>query len=611
VHMTEKSSLLQSQKGNSLIMVMLLVAVMSILGISLFSIVFSGFNHASLSEAEIQSEALAQSGLDEAVVLIQHAIDQNNTSNTDYRTLVSSLSDQIQAIIGDLDGETVRNDKGSYTWDFNLQHPSNPLMIMDQSVSDWEKQTGMIENPVVHDILTLPIPDYPYVYQIVVKVIGTAKVKNDSNNTMSMTKEMRMYVNTLNPVYRYPVSASETLSLNGGSRIIGDVFVDGDVTVNQQVTYNERGIQKTVDSGLPSLRGFMKLQNGSYISDDGTDYGSSFNPSMFSNQDIVFDDQHMIADQLMNIGEMDCSGCADAYVTKVMSIIPSLYPVTSAPPVDEFSTVNLGSAYGVSSYNSLRISDQWYQIGSNDDASELMVAGNWIIQNGVLAMEHEHTDSDPSLQRKAPKLQLTNGSIYVQYDDPSIVAADLTGTIDMEPGQIIAVSGNTTLTNFTLENGQMFIEGNLRISGNLQINKGSIYVDGNVEFVDSDTINTSSISPLNIIASGTITFSSVRPSTDVHAFLYSKQDMNVYGVVSKMNIIGGIHAKNVAIHSVRGVVTSDLLGNYTFEPNQTLLPSSASRLQIIYENSLFTNPPYGLPVTGTANLYIQRLINVR
>jgi hypothetical protein len=234
------------------------------------------------------------------------------------------------------------------------------------------------------------------------------------------------------------------------------------------------------------------------------------------------------------------------------------------------------------------------------------------VNNGVLAMEGANSN-----------LTIGRGSLYVKSPDSNLVAADLRGKLTLDPGKFVAVDGNVTINNgFEFPQGSMYIKGDLKIIGDIRL-QGTVYVDGNVELKEMTSINkmragdTAQI-PLIVIASGEIVLGNNSNAGDeeIRAFFYTKEGIRLYGVISKLNLTGGIHGgTGVELNAVRGDLTSgggstvtryQGASNWNRDvPEVQLNNTKPSRLQIFYDNNLYDRPPDGIPTTNRFNVFVK------
>ncbi|WP_438448164.1 hypothetical protein [Gorillibacterium sp. sgz5001074] len=587
---------IHNEQGAALVIALLAVVMMTIIGLVMLNVVRNGFINSASSEAEIQADMLAQKGLDEALALIKNAVKEGNASTLNYRSKVANVETNLNENIDRADGTSndgiysVETSVGDYKVDFSL----------DTSL-DAASRTQVIRNP--NDLgVVVPFPDDPYVHQVI--VTSTGHTGNGRPNR-TVTKRMKVYVSSIQPVFRYPLSAAGNLKLQGATAITGDVLARipsgcpapcGDIRVGNVASFVKGpGTSYTISSDLPSIRGFIRAQGSYYLNNTLT----PFAPTLFSGSYKPFEDRNLTPDQDIDV---------EAYVGKQVDDIrlgQLSATATETMDAEQFGGYKAGASNGQPTIPVSRLYDeQWLDV-----TGDLQVNGNLILNEGVLTI-NKVSDT------QATHVTMQNGSIYVKTPDPHLVAADLTGSVNLvNRSASMAVEGNTTLTNFTL-NGNLFVHGDLKIIGNLNVTNGSIFVDGNVELKEMTSINQGTDRPVILAASRRIIMSDNQSSTQVRAFLYSRlEDLSLYGVLSKLEIRGGIHGKNVELNAVKGDASKTSMAGtvahpssgYFFSANQTSLPEDRSRLKVIYDNSLYTNPPIGIPITPNISVYVKEI----
>jgi hypothetical protein len=568
------------EKGAALLISLLAVVMMTILGLVLLEVLRGGLTQAVSSEARIQAEALAQKGLDDSLALILHAVDEGNLA-ADYRSRIDAVHHALGeytasspapgggTVLGFLEGSETAAARGSYA-----------IRIVKA------------ENMVVQPLAAKTSPDSPYVHKLVIESTGRAGTQKE----VAVQKRMTVYVSTINPVFRYPVSSSGNMVLNGASSVVGDVFVNGGLSVTSKAQFVTNQ-SHTIGSDYPSLKGFVKVNGGSYKYKMDGMIKSDFENTFFSKH-IPFTDP-----SLPSVVDVDVQGIVAAKSSAASG---------SALAQREFQGFGQTiSSSGMEDYpldihpanQSLKLENRWTSLNSklelNSGSGD--PGGIWINQGGLYL-------------NKGAELSIKKGSLYIANDDPYMVAAHLGGKLEMKAGEYAAVRGNVTLYDgFELKQGVMYIEGDLKIIGNVSLN-GTLYVDGDVEMKEMTSLN--STGALIIAAQGRMIMGNSASNQEIRSFLYSKSDLTLYGVKSKLNIRGGIHGQDVALNAVRGdvgtgAVFTDSVPAAPFkfqsETEQRLLEPSGSRLRIEYDSQLYEDPPSGIPTVDTVHVYVSQI----
>lgn len=572
---------LSSEKGSALLIALLAVVLMTILGLVLMEVLRGGLTQAASSEARIQAEALAQKGLDDSLALIRHAVEEGNLA-ADYRSRIT----------------TVHNALGEYTASSGAPGGGTVLGFLEGNGSQAGRGSYSIDIIQADNLVKMPLaartsPDSPYVYKLVVQSTG----KVGEPREVTAEKKMTVYVSTINPVFRYPVSASGDMTLNGAPSVVGDVFVNGGlgITSRAQFVTNQ---DHTIGSDYPSLKGFVKVNGSSSYKYKVDGVVKSGLENSFFSKDIPFVDTSLPPavdiDVHSIVAEKTAASPGSAFTKRGMQ---GFGQVITASGMDDYSLDTHPAG------QSLRLDNRWTNLNGKLELSSGSSdpGGIWIDQGGLYLND-------------GAELVLKKGSLYIANDDPYMVAAHMGGKLTLNAGEYAAIRGNVTLYDgFKLSNGVMYISGDLKIIGNVSLN-GTIYVDGNVEMKGLTSL--SSTGALIIAAEGKMIMGDNAPNQEIRSFLYSKSDMTLYGVKSKLNIRGGIHGQNVTLNAVRGEVGTGITHTdsipaapfrFLSEMEQKLLGPGDSRLRIDYDSLLYEDPPSGIPTVDNVNVYVSQI----
>lgn len=580
----------KSEQGAALIMALLTVVVISIIGLVLLDVLKSALIQAATSEAKVQAEMIAQKGLDETISVIRARIDKANDSAEPYRARVNEMDDKLTNLLQGLENKSgeVPGLKGYYTITITEENHAVP--------------TG---NPETY-------PDYPYVKQITVTSVGTIPGKPER----SVQKEMELYVSTIHPVFRFPVSTPNNLSLNGFPSIVGDVLVGGNLIYSNRALFvgaPESLYEK--ETARPAIKGFLNVQNKYLERDAGSETSfkekDGFSSGYFTDQAVPFLDENLyIQSDYVTVPIGD-------YVEKHTGKIGGIGSESEYTPIfseDEFMPV-IGDGYQFSGKQ--KVVDNWITISGNTTfGTEGGSKGGLAVINGALNVDLPSGDQ---------QLRIHNGDVYVQYVDDYVDAANLSGHIILDEGHFIAVEGHVTLNDQLYIQGNLYVKGDLRIIGSVRID-GTVYVDGNVELKEIHSINAGDTDkPVIIMSTGKFNFDnneSYPGVKEMRAFFYSNQDLHLYGVLSKLKITGGIRASNIGLNalgekegavktdpnygSIRPVDDSDINKKFKFA-SQTDLSLQDSNLQIFHDDALYNNPPIGIPTTEKFHLFVKNM----
>lgn len=224
----------------------------------------------------------------------------------------------------------------------------------------------------------------------------------------------------------------------------------------------------------------------------------------------------------------------------------------------------------------------------------LEVKGNLFLEDGIIMT------SQGSLK--------ISGNIYIKENKH--MKNYLSGTITLDNEEnFIYIDGNTSITDLSI-NSHIYSSGNVDIKHNLNMN-GTIYASGESTI---ENLSNESGGTAVILSKGNLTVSNnnlyEKNVRQIDAYLYSDQDLEIYGVGSNIKINGGIFGKNIILNATKGE-TYPTRGYSAYNPNLNLSnfssigelyleknqsnPNLPSRLQIEFEPDLIQNPPVGIP----------------
>lgn len=593
-HIGSLESGFRSERGAALVMALMTVALMSLLGLVMLDVLHNSRSQAAASEASIQAGMLAQEGLDEALALVRNAVDRANRDAfhplpRDKAGALQTELDRIAARLGEPQySQRLPASRGTYAID-----------------ARWSGNFAAL------DTLPAATPDYPYVGKLTVVSTGTIPGHGPGR---IVRKRMELYVSTINPVFRYPVSSSGDLTLNGFPYIVGNVLAKGGLIYSDEARFiGKPGSGYGKSTQLPAVKGFIKVDPGRGYTNRLTGRQGSWSPAYFSREAFPFEDSSLAADR-----SIDVAGYFAGLSERIDAIASdSRYVRVTGGGGLGGTELGQGTAFGSGLATGTKVLNEWTSI-----AGDLTVEGDLAIVDGVLAVG---STADPQ-----PVVRLNDGSLYVRFGDADLVAADLTGTFVIAADRRIVVEGNAVLGGgFVLRgNGTMFVRGDLKVVGDIDVD-GTIYVDGNVDLRGMRSINATSERPLVLAASGSFDFSDNRlngATRTVRAFLYSERDMNLYGVLSRIKIHGGIHGRNVALNAVGGIEgeASDTTYNgdqgekFGFTPGQLSLQPGHSLLQVFYDEMLYEHvmqsyetagaaSPIRIPTTDKLDIYVKNV----
>jgi uncharacterized protein YsxB (DUF464 family) len=566
-----------NEKGNTLIIVLMMVLIFTVSGLSLLTTTMNGFKRTAISEADIQATELAEKGID--------------------------------FLTGYLETET------------------KPLVNLP--VSEFEKELDRILQEYSEEV-TLDAPENQ---ELKVKIYGKRPLFPDTDN---LTNEMKLYskaeVNERTKVVittihlgaqkvpdalKYAVGSYNpckneakchkkqddgNMFLHGGVAIQGDVYFEQHMVTKDTgvVTYSNNKYE-WIPSDLPSIEG----ENGSRakliisgelykLNSSKHSYNNNINQTSFNgegyqeisanNVSSAFTAYHEVNKQYVpilekrstNFAPIDIEGEKDNYYFDSSASFP-----TTALPVSDW-VGDLGN------FNIMHISKNPVLLDRSVEMNRLnLILGN----NDTLYLKND--ESTPKSFR---------------FHEGAYIGGDLT------IGNRFEYRNNSDLYQKFEIDGPLYVDGDLEIIGaNVKFNS-TVYVTGKttirfsrIEGLENDGTETS----LVIFGKDAIEISNMNVYGDepniIRGFFYSEELMEIFGVASNIEIQGGVFGRKVVLNATRGQVRQGdpiYLGNTDFiigyeedyAENQQNISPSESRLRVIYNPDLIRNPPDGLPI---------------
>jgi type II secretory pathway pseudopilin PulG/cytoskeletal protein CcmA (bactofilin family) len=358
----------------------------------------------------------------------------------------------------------------------------------------------------------------------------------------SITKTIT--VSTIAEVFKYGAVSPGDLYFNGASYIEGDVLVKDSLYNSYYGKFIYR-YTTLVPTSYPAIKGYLTVGGKYYY----------YNPSWWRDYD-----SYIPTPQNLNV---------------TFSVSPQIKERSldvQSLPVNSYVSSKSGilTATKNNTYNNNLVIDRNTSISGN-----LVIKGDLIVKKGV-------------------KLSVS-GSVYVGKD------ATLSGTLSV-PNQdkYIYINGNANISELNLD-GEMYIGGSVDIKNDLNTN-GTLFVMGGATV---EELSNNSGGTLILLCNETIKLANNNLYNDnpkiINAYLYSNQELEIYGIGSHMNIHGGIYGNPIILNASKGKTRQTPFsgsfnrGDLYFEGNQNQIDPTKSRLAIYYKKEMILNPPKGIP----------------
>jgi uncharacterized protein YsxB (DUF464 family) len=566
-----------NERGNTLIIVLLMVLIFTVAGLSLLTTTMNGAKRTAVTEADIQATELAEKGID-------------------YLTA-------------------------------NLETETKPLV--DLPVSEFEKELDRILEEYSEEV-TLDAPENQ---ELEVKIYGKRPLFPGTNN---LTNEMKLYskaeVNERTKVVittihlgalkvpdalKYAVGSYNPCKNEGkchkkqddGNMFLhGGVAIQGDVYVEQHMVTKDTGIvsysnnkYEWIPSDLPSIEGESGSRAKLILSGQLYKLNSSKHSYQHNINQTSFN-----GEGYQEIHANNVSSAFTAYHELNKQYIPTLEKgTTNFAPIDieaEKDNFYFDSSAPFPT-TEMAISDWHGDLGSSNIIQ--------ISKNSVLLYR--------SVEMNRLNLSLgNNDTLYLEnfsnepktfkFHEGAYIGGDLT------IGNPFEFRNDSDLYQKFEIDGPLYVDGDLEIIGaNVKFNS-TVYVTGKttIRYSEIEGLqDDGSESSLVIFGKDAIEISNMNVYGDepniIRGFFYSEELMEIFGVASNIEIQGGVFGRKVVLNATRGQVRRGdpiYLGNTDFiigyeedyAENQQNISPSESRLRVIYNPELIRNPPDGLPI---------------
>jgi hypothetical protein len=570
---------IRNQNGSALLLVLLIVVIFSVLGLSLISSTVNGSIRNEVREADTLATYQAEKGLEHF---------QNHLEK--YLASVKEIPD--------LTPEMAKDAINQFINEYNTE---------EQFIQSQGLASVRITNTTQLD---------PFTYQIDVLSTG---IDSNRNKEKEVTYTYTIQIINAPDQLKYAVGSTGDMFLHGSVSIIGDMHVSRHLFTTDHGWYphpvssyyqlvwknSDLPTVQGKDSGvIPILtlggkiykitqlgRDYIVQDVSRYYSHTGLDNNTSFNYDSYSSRynqvssddiQLAFKDQFApaVVAKDVTFSSINIDSFKEKYLLRTggSPIIDGEHiNVTNANDTEftgDYSNFNIRSTRN----EDLTLYDVSFGRFSSLDRNgghtrTLTITGDELVDFGDGAFY----DGDVVIQG-SPKIKgplFVTGALYIS-------------NANVQFDSTIYVQGRTSISNSTIR-GMAALDpgGNTYYTSLVLLGKQSI---------DTQLTNTNLSFPIT-------------EENKIRAFLYSEDHIHMFGIISNLQIEGGIFAKkNVIFNAVKGntydtyrdgqVKFPTTVSNsqaWWFSPNQTSLAPEQSRIRIEYNHDLINHPPMGLP----------------
>lgn len=533
---------INSERGSSLIIVLLMIVIFSLLGLTLLTGAINGAKQNTIRQNEVQATYQAQKGINYVLSdLNKVASSMNNTTYPNEIQLEASFNTKMNDFIHNYNNRSIAHTASTYGEAIvHISNDSPPtgltrkLKIRSKGIA--HHQTKEITTLISVKALKIPKQlKYALGAKHNLDLFGTIDIEGDLFVGTNLRTENRTLVNNIenpnpSPFWLYP-SDFPTMRPENFLTVIGDTQRKTNGTMQ---SLNHDPTLAFKENYRPTLRTEIPTFNNINISAKKSDF--------------LFAPDTVIPAMLCTFG--------GNYSTKKVFINPTFCPNLSINGSgNKFKRLEVSRDLLIGS-----MSDTTIDVGEG-----LIVNGDLIIGN-PLALPNIPIDSYPDITIKGPIF--VTGKLIIKGADLTVDSA------------IYVEDGGADATRIEVSRIQGLVEGGATKSLVL-LSKGGI---------STKFLNEHEDTPMHL-----------------RAYLYSQDNIYIYGVQSHILIEGGIFSeKQVRMSAHRGKDKPKNLGLFCpsgfvdgglscFENGHESLPPEKSRLRVIYNQDIIENPPAEMP----------------
>ncbi|MBD7963133.1 hypothetical protein [Fictibacillus norfolkensis] len=568
----------KSDRGNTLIIVLLMIVIFTIAGLSLISTTFNGVKKTDARETDIKSVELAEKGIDYLTILLEtKSKNFINLPTSDFNIALTNLLQNYEV--------------GSATAEFkptSVIPTENNADTLKVKIYDRYKLTDNIED--LTQVMTLH--SEATVNGKKKTLISTIKLGG------KQTPEALDYaLGSYNPQSSTNPDDGN-MFLHGGVSINGDLYVEGNLITRDQGFSIENGRERWIPSDFPSIEGadgkkaHLILHKKLYTLDKTRPYYDHINETNFNK--ITYYSE--VNTENVKNAFADYSKVGRDFIPTVKKTNPNFTPINILGEKGKYYFTNTsGSISPVTTVtNCSFIVRRGITPCPGTPSSNIYANLSSTYFDGSYTLKRLSTKSDArfynSVNNQWNKLTFTQGA----YIGGNLTIGD---TSDVNGGY-----NKDYYQKFEID-GPLFIDGDLTLRNAYVKFNSIVYVTGktNIQYSRLEGIQKTTNTPeTSLILFGKkdihIANNNVYKDTPnvVRGFFYSEDLMEIYGVASNVEIQGGVFGRKVVLNATRGEVNSTWLG-IDYANNQKSISPDDSRLTIIYNPELIRNPPEGLP----------------
>ncbi|WP_137791990.1 hypothetical protein [Bacillus sp. E(2018)] len=570
----------RSEKGNTLIIVLLMIVIFTVAGLSLISTTFSGVKKTDARETQIKSVELAEKGIDYVSVLLE----EKSKNYIDLTTKDFDLA--------------LKNLLSKY----EVEKPDDPFLTNSLIPTD----EGIVKVKIYDRTKKNADPDD---LTQTMTLHSEATVNGKKKTLISkiqlggrQTPEALNYaLGAYNPFPCTPVPSCNSSTDDGNMFLHGGVAIKGDVYVEGNLITRNKGIEgrdnNWITSDLPSIEGLNGKKANLIMQ------GNIFKATQ-SDGTLNYS-EHILRKNFSGYNSIDKNNPQSAFtsfyepkrefVPAVSSRIPNFKPIDITGEKSQFYfPENKGDKENRPNFNNKPNNENIRNMFANKNV--YLTSNKDVVINGSFTFNRlGMSDTDQ-----------TNVTMRSDKSEPNKILFK----------QGAYINGNLTIGN-TSSDGEHYysnyyekfeIDGPIYVNGNLTIQSAFVKFNSTIYVTGTTTIRFSRLEGIkgsDQIEKSVVLFGK-RPilisnnnvygdeANIIRGFFYTEDLMEIYGVGSNVEIQGGVFGRKVVLNATRGRVWRFFFNDY-YDNNQHNISPDRSRLRITYNPELIKNPPSGLP----------------
>lgn len=591
----------KNQNGSSLLLTLVLVILFSVLGLSLLSLSISGSSKNNIRQDTVGAYDLSQKGIDYLVNKIEYEI---KTELGENGLAASTYVSKLEAILNKYKCSNLSNgDKSRTVTTGNMEY----------CIENYSNKIDPSGKENVHR-----------------KVVNIKSIGTSGKVNKNMLHEIEIGADSIPDFLNYVIGTNKAndgkggdgnLYLHGGVEIQGDMKVEGDL-----ITYNKGyGNNVWVDSVYPRALGHNSEKSKIVLK------GSAYYPKQNQTMDdhlarINFKNNNSYSQFTQN-GKLNMAKYFDQ---KNAPEIVNRNPVKTKIEITDYedvmkynydsSRMNVTHKYiETVDLNKITVKDlnetknMFLSAQKNETVRTLKCNSyNW---NCYYVNEIKSTTNlDPNIVFESSnnfKSLSTNSNVELKSSGAKLsLSKDSTnngGTAYIGGNLTIGNGNETNSTNDDVKNelvGTYYVKGNLTIQGSELTANAVIYVEGDVNIrfssIRGKNLGNGKKGSLIIFSKGDIQIANISAyestASEITAYFYTETNFEMYGTGSNIYINGGISARRIALHGVRGNSTSNNVYNrwgqfigyqYDYDSSATQ-ENKPSRLRVYFNSDIIT-----------------------